>query len=285
MISTRVDRITSTGLLPLLVQLRIALIASYGRDQERQADEVGQKMANFAGYDPDGMATFLDALDHEVTLKLGGESRRPSFLDSHPATPERVASASARARTLGTTGVLAAVPARDAFVARLDGILIDEDPAEGLVQEQAFVHPDLDLRIVFPDGWQVQNGGPARGRAGARGRSADPARRAGARQRPEGRGRQVRARERAGPARGARSRSAEGHRSVGLSRARACGALAGDGRRGAAGSRMAARSPAASASRASRPSPASYRPVAGVPDYVLLAESEYICDRNTAVCI
>jgi predicted Zn-dependent protease len=139
------------------------LIASYGRDQERQADEVGQKMAKAAGYDPDGMATFLDALDQEVKLKLGDKSRRPSFLDSHPATPERVASASARAHTLGTSGGLAPVPVRDAFVARLDGILIDEDPAEGVVREQTFVHPDLDLRVVFPEGWNVQNGRQAVG--------------------------------------------------------------------------------------------------------------------------
>src|SRR4030095_11748754 len=51
----------------------------------------------------------------------------------------------------------------DAFVARLDGILVDEDPAEGLVREQTFVHPDLDLRVVFPDGGSVQNGRQAVG--------------------------------------------------------------------------------------------------------------------------
>ena len=35
-------------------------IASYGRDQERQADEVGQKLAAQAGWDPAAMAKFLD---------------------------------------------------------------------------------------------------------------------------------------------------------------------------------------------------------------------------------
>ena len=139
------------------------LIASYSRDQERQADEVGQQMAKAAGYDPGGMATFLNALDQEATLKLDGKSRRPSFLDSHPATPERVASASTRARTLGTTGVLAPVPVRDVFVARLEGILIDEDPAEGVVRGQTFVHPGLDLHLVFPEGWGIQNGRQAVG--------------------------------------------------------------------------------------------------------------------------
>jgi predicted Zn-dependent protease len=138
------------------------LIASYSRDQERQADEVGQTMAKAAGFDPGGMSTFLSALDSEVTLRLG-KPRRPTFLDSHPATPERVASASTRATTLGTRGALPPVPARDAFVARLEGILLEEDPAEGVVREQTFLHPDLDLHLVFPEGWGVQNGKQAVG--------------------------------------------------------------------------------------------------------------------------
>jgi predicted Zn-dependent protease len=139
------------------------LIASYGRDQERQADDVGQKMAKAAAFDPSGMATFLGALDREVTLRLGGEQRRPSFLDSHPAAPERVASASARAGTLGTRGGLAPLPERNAFVARLEGILVGEDPAEGVVRDRVFLHPDLDLRLEFPAGWNVQNGKQAVG--------------------------------------------------------------------------------------------------------------------------
>jgi predicted Zn-dependent protease len=138
------------------------LIASYGRDQERQADEVGQTMVRAAGLDPIGMATFLDALDREVTLRLG-QPRRPTFLDSHPATPERVTSARTRAERLGSRGDLAPPAERDAFVARLEGLLVDEDPAEGVVRDHLFLHPDLDLRIAFPEGWAVQNGAQAVG--------------------------------------------------------------------------------------------------------------------------
>jgi predicted Zn-dependent protease len=153
----------AAGAVSQLGQLAGAgLIASYGRDQERQADEVGQTMARAAGFDPAGMATFLDALDHEVTLRLG-QPRRPTFLDSHPATPERVESARARAQQLGTRGGLAPSAERGAFVARLEGILVDEDPAEGVVRESLFLHPDLDLHLAFPEGWAVQNGKQAVG--------------------------------------------------------------------------------------------------------------------------
>jgi predicted Zn-dependent protease len=132
------------------------LIASYSRDQERQADEVGQQMSRTAGYDPAGMTNFLDALDREVTLRLG-KPRRPTFLDSHPVTSERVKLASARAQQLGSRGGLPPLSKRGAFVARLEGLLVDEDPAEGVVRDQLFLHPDLDLHVVFPDGWTVQN--------------------------------------------------------------------------------------------------------------------------------
>jgi predicted Zn-dependent protease len=138
------------------------LIASYGRDQEREADEVGQKMAAAAGFDAGGMASFLGALDREVTLRLG-EPRLPTFLDSHPATPERVASTGTRARTLGSAGGLAPLAARNAFASRLAGLLVDADPAEGVVREETFLHPDLDFRMRFPEGWNVQNGRAAVG--------------------------------------------------------------------------------------------------------------------------
>jgi len=133
------------------------LIASYGRDQERQADEVGQKMAAAAGFDPGGMTSFLAALDRETNLRLG-KRRMPTFLDSHPATPERVTATGVLARSLGSGGELAPVAARNAFVSHLAGLLVGEDPAEGVVRDNTFLHPDLDLRVRFPPGWGVQNG-------------------------------------------------------------------------------------------------------------------------------
>jgi len=138
------------------------LIASYGRDQERQADDVGQKMAAAAGFDPGGMTSFLGALDREVTLRLG-KPRMPTFLDSHPTTPERVAATGALARQLGSRGGPAPLAERNAFVSHLAGLLVGDDPAEGVVRGDAFLHPDLDLRLRFPSGWAVQNGRAAVG--------------------------------------------------------------------------------------------------------------------------
>jgi predicted Zn-dependent protease len=133
------------------------LIASYGRDQERQADEVGQKLAAQAGWDPAAMASFLRTLGREAEMR-SGEPRRPSFLDSHPMTGERVQSTAARADSLGVTEVTPIAGNRSAFFARLENLLIGPDPAEGLFREERFLHPELGFVIDFPRGWETQNG-------------------------------------------------------------------------------------------------------------------------------
>ena len=132
------------------------LIAAYSRDQERQADDVGQKLAARAGWDPAGMASFLQTLERDTELQLG-RSPRPSFLDSHPATQERVAATAARARSLRITAGAATTP-HAGFLARIEGILLGPDPAEGVTRDELFLHPAIDFALRFPSGWQVRNG-------------------------------------------------------------------------------------------------------------------------------
>jgi len=129
-------------------------VARYSRELEHTADREGQVFAARAGYDPSGMATFLAALDLETTFRLG-HPRRPSFLDTHPAAPERAQNAATTARRITVTAPRAR-PA-SAFLDRLDGLLVGEDPAEGVVQEGVFLHPDLGLRLVFPADWRISN--------------------------------------------------------------------------------------------------------------------------------
>ncbi len=132
------------------------LIASYGRDQERQADEVGQALAAQSGWDPAAMASFLRTLGREGELR-SGETRRPSFFDSHPMTGERVRDTATRANSLGVLQAAPIAGTRAAFYARLVNLLIGPDPAQGLFQEQRFLHPGLGFAIDFPRGWETQN--------------------------------------------------------------------------------------------------------------------------------
>ncbi len=132
-------------------------IASYGRDQERQSDEVGQKLAAESGWDPAGMPAFLATLERVSVLRTG-QTRRPSFMDSHPVTAERVRDTDARARELPRAAPAPIARNRAEFLARIEGIVVGTDPAEGVFQGQRFLHPDLDFVVDFPRGWQVQNG-------------------------------------------------------------------------------------------------------------------------------
>ncbi len=135
-------------------------LAAHSRDQEREADEIGQALAANGGWNPAGMAEFLATLGRETTLQLG-EARMPTFLDTHPATPERVESAWARARTLARARANPIAHDRSAFLGKLDGLIVDEDPAGGLFEGTVFRQPVLDFRIRFPADWRTANSASA----------------------------------------------------------------------------------------------------------------------------
>jgi predicted Zn-dependent protease len=144
------------------------LIASYSRDQERQADAVGQKISVEAGWDPAGMATFLETLDREGRLRAGGAARAPTFLDSHPAAGERAVVAHQRAAELGGPG-RGAGRGRTEFLRRIEGVAVGPDPREGIFREQRFLHPELDFALDFPAGWRTRNARQAVGAMAPRG--------------------------------------------------------------------------------------------------------------------
>ena len=133
-----------------------AVAAGYSRDQEREADTLGQPLAAAAGYDPKAMALILDRMERFIAT-LTSEKRAPSFFDSHPTTPERVGTLMQRAATIEPAPPSPVAASDAAFLRRLDGLLVGEDPAEGVVRDESFLHPDLGLRLAFPKGWAVEN--------------------------------------------------------------------------------------------------------------------------------
>lgn len=132
------------------------LFSPYSRAQESQADEIGQEMAAKAGWDPEGLAVFLNTLEREEELLRDGP-RRSSFFDSHPATPDRVKNTSKHAKGLKRAAREPISASPEAFVDRLDGLVVGQRAANGIVEKQAYRHPDLNIFMQFPDGWTVQN--------------------------------------------------------------------------------------------------------------------------------
>jgi predicted Zn-dependent protease len=132
------------------------ILAPYNRDQEREADRVGQDIMAAAGWDPAGLSTFLHTLGRGEELSADGR-RRPSLLDSHPSTPERVATTAARARELPAAPRPPTSADRVQFLHRLDGLVVGRRASEGVFEGSRFLHPDLNVGVSFPDRWSTEN--------------------------------------------------------------------------------------------------------------------------------
>jgi predicted Zn-dependent protease len=135
--------------------------ARYQRNQERQADSIGQEIAHEAGFDPGGMARFLTSLDNYSKLKEGFSAPQ-SYWSTHPATRERMAEAASRAQTeawkSGTNGSTQPYQdARDAYLDKIDGMSVKRPASEGLFVEDRFFHADLGFTLRFPYGWETSN--------------------------------------------------------------------------------------------------------------------------------
>jgi len=129
---------------------------AYGREQEREADRIGQDLAVAAGIDPSGMARFLRALDSSTRLQQG-YSQTAGYFSTHPATPERIAETATSAQTRRWQPRKGIAGTRESFLAKLEGISIGRPASEGIQDEETFLHPDLGFVVRFPRNWEVEN--------------------------------------------------------------------------------------------------------------------------------
>jgi predicted Zn-dependent protease len=133
-----------------------AFMAPYGRSQEREADDVGVALVARAGYDPKGLPHILQALEREQALRAGGPPRQ-SFFDTHPATPERVRETGERAAALRVEPAAPVVKTPGEFLAKLNGLLVGDDPSDGTFLESRFFQPTLGITLRFPAKWETRN--------------------------------------------------------------------------------------------------------------------------------
>lgn len=131
----------------------------FSREQEYQADQLGIRYMSYAGYDPNGSATMLAQLSRNAALeaRIQGDANRstPEWASTHPLSENRVAQASQLARQTGRYG--SGQRNRDAFLAQVDGITVDDDPAQGVIEGRSFTHPDLKMKFFVPTGFLMQN--------------------------------------------------------------------------------------------------------------------------------
>ena len=138
-------------------------LAPYSRDQEREADRIGQDIAARAGYDPRGLSTLLATMSRQE--KIMGGVASASFLETHPATPERAGATAIYASTLVAATPNPIAKDRAQVLSQLDGLLLGDNPMNGVFLGNLFLQPRLGLRIAFPPKWQT---GRTSGAVGAR---------------------------------------------------------------------------------------------------------------------
>jgi predicted Zn-dependent protease len=130
------------------------LFLRYGRDDERQADDLGLRYMTREGYDPREMAATFEMLaDASGAREEGG--RVPAFLSTHPDPLERRDRIIARIEAGQVSGTRVE---REAYLRRLEGMMFGEDPRQGYFEENVFLHPELAFGFDFPTGWQTLNG-------------------------------------------------------------------------------------------------------------------------------
>lgn len=128
------------------------LFLKYGRDDELQSDRLGVEYGAAAGWDPLGVPRFLRTLSRVSEMSERGV---PNWLSTHPEPASRVEVARPLAEAQAAGRELARN--REAYERRIDGVVFGDNPKDGIVRGNAFLHPVLRFAIEFPEGWEVQN--------------------------------------------------------------------------------------------------------------------------------
>jgi predicted Zn-dependent protease len=147
-----------------MLQARSLLdILSFSREQEYEADTLGLRYMIQAGYDPAGAAEVLAALSRQSALQSRVEGRTnrriPEWASTHPLSENRMERALSEAQATGRLGK--GIRNRDTFLNEIEGIYVDDDPAQGVIEGATFTHPDLRIQFTVPQGYLMSNGADA----------------------------------------------------------------------------------------------------------------------------
>jgi len=156
-----IGAILGPGAMSNVLQNRARLdTLSFSREQEYEADTLGLRYMISAGYDPAGAAGILAALSRNTALqaRVQGRTNRqtPEWASTHPYIGNRMQLAAQEARATGRLGT--GTHNRETFLNELEGMFVDDDPAQGIIDGPTFTHPDLRIQFTVPQGYLMSNG-------------------------------------------------------------------------------------------------------------------------------
>jgi predicted Zn-dependent protease len=132
------------------------LFLKFGRDAERQSDQLGVEYSSKIGYDAKEMASFFNTLDRK---SRGTEDEElPNFLSTHPNPGSRNNSVMnlsvewKKKLNLSNPSIN-----RESYLRKIEGLIYGEDPKQGFLENNVFYHPELRFQFPVPQGWHYQN--------------------------------------------------------------------------------------------------------------------------------
>lgn len=133
----------------------------YSRKQEYEADDLGVRYLQQAGYDVFAAAEMLSALqrqDRFVAQSRGRDDARslPEWALSHPLTERRITRAEAAAAATSLKNDELPEEA-DRYLNAVDGMLYGDDPEQGFVTGRRFAHPVMRIAFEAPAGFTLIN--------------------------------------------------------------------------------------------------------------------------------
>ena len=148
------------GLGDAAIGLAQQRLAGFSQEQEHEADVLGVRYMGRAGYNPDGLASFLENLRAHSQLSAVISGRPSSSVDarnmmsSHPRTVERVQRSIRHAKIARGGWQL---NYRKQFLKNIDGMVFGNDPEHGVLRGRTFIHPRLRYRVHIPKGFNIEN--------------------------------------------------------------------------------------------------------------------------------
>lgn len=129
------------------------LFLQYGRDDERESDNLGVEYAARAGYEAGEGSQFFRSLQ-----RLGEQSGEsiPNWLSSHPDPGEREQTIRELAAGWENEVQMNRLGQEELYE-QLASIVLGDDPRQGFVEGGVFYHPDLEFQFPIPNGFDVTN--------------------------------------------------------------------------------------------------------------------------------
>ncbi|MEJ7780578.1 MAG: M48 family metalloprotease [Daejeonella sp.] len=132
------------------------LFLKFGRDAERQSDDLGVEYSSKIGYDAQEMAGFFNTLERKSSGS--GSSELPDFLSTHPNPGDRnIAVNNLSVEWKKKLNLTNPQVNRDSYLRKIEGLIYGEDPKQGYKENNVFYHPELKFQFPIPANWNYEN--------------------------------------------------------------------------------------------------------------------------------